>query len=165
MDVSYPEPEAARAQPAREKATQVAQEAGAEGTQLIKVLEFLCRAMEDASVDRVVACIHPVNEDATMFRETVAPSLDNSYRESTNGMLVTSMTGPCCHAVARGQTVVVPDVTADPKWVKFREFADPLGIRSAWSTPIFSNDGKVLGTFAHYYFEARDPSPRDERMA
>ncbi len=165
MDVSYPEPEAARAQPTREKATQLAQEAGAEGTQLTRVLEFLCRAMEDASVDRVVACIHPVNEDATMFHDTVAPSLDNSYCESTNGVLVSSMTGPCCHAVARRQTVVVPDVTADPKWVKFREFADPLGIRSAWSTPIFSNDGKVLGTFAHYYFEARDPSPRDERMA
>jgi GAF domain-containing protein len=55
-------------------------------------------------------------------------------------------------------------VAADPKWVKFQEFAEPLGIRSAWSTPIFSNDGKVLGTFAHYYFEPRDPSPRDKRM-
>jgi PAS domain S-box-containing protein len=120
--------------------------------------------MEDESVDRVIACIHPLNEDATMFRDTVAPSFDNSYRESTDGVLVSSMTGPCCQAVATRKTTVVPDLAADPKWAKFREFGDPLGIRSAWSTPIFSNEGKVLGTFAHYYFEVRDPSPRDERM-
>ena len=86
------------------------------------------------------------------------------YREATDGVLVSSMKGPCCYAAATRQTVVVPEVAADPKWVKFREFAEPLGIRSCWSTPIFSSGGKVLGTFAHYYFEARDPSPRDERM-
>src|SRR5262249_34844093 len=53
---------------------------------------------------------------------------------------------------------------AAPGGVGFRDSAEPLGIRSAWSTPIFSNEGKVIGTFAHYYFEARDPSPSDERM-
>jgi PAS domain S-box-containing protein len=99
-----------------------------------------------------------------MFVYAAAPSLDNSYREAVEGMLVSSMTGPCCQAVATRQTYVVPDVAADPKIVKFQEFAEPLGIRSAWCTPIFSNEGKVLGTFAHYYFEARDPSPRDKRM-
>src|SRR6266850_1678503 len=99
-----------------------------------------------------------------MFRDTAAPSLDNSHREATDGMLVSSMTGPCCEAVTTRQTVVVPEVAADPKWARFLEFAAPLGIRSAWSTPILSNEGKVLGTFAHYYFETRDPSPRDKRM-
>src|SRR6266850_1984067 len=99
-----------------------------------------------------------------MFRDTAAPSLDNSHREATDGMLVSSMTGPCCEAVTTRQTVVVPEVAADPKWARFLEFAAPLGIRSVWSTPILSNEGKVLGTFAHYYFETRDPSPRDERM-
>src|SRR5262249_14878407 len=103
-------------------------------------------------------------EDETIFHDAAAPSLDKSYREATDGMLVSSMTGPCCYAAITRQTVVVPDVAADPKWVRFRAFADPLGIRSCWSTPIFSNQEKVLGTFAHYYCERRDPSPRDERM-
>jgi GAF domain-containing protein len=164
MDASYPASEVARAQHTREEATQIALETVAEGGPLACVLEFLCRTMEDESVDRVIACIHPLNDDATMFRDTAAPSLDKSYREATDGMLVSSMTGPCCHAVITRQTVVVPEVAADPKWAKFQAFAEPLGIRSCWSTPIFSNDGKVLGTFAHYYFEARDPSPRDERL-
>lgn len=164
MNASYRLTKAARVRHPHEEATQVDLQTVARADELADVLEFLCRAMEDESVDRVVACIHPLNEDATMFRDTVAPSLDKSYRELTDGVLVSSMTGPCSHAVATRQTVVVPDLAADPKWVKFREFADPLGIRSAWSTPIFSTEGKILGTFAHYYFDARDPSPRDERM-
>ena len=154
----------ARAQRGREETTQVALETVAEGGPLAGVLEFLCRTMEAESLDRVIACIHPLNEDASMFLYAAAPSLDKSYREAVEGMLVSSMTGPCCQAVAARQTYVVPDVAADPKIVKFQEFAEPLGIRSAWCTPIFSNEGKVLGTFAHYYFEARDPSPRDARM-
>jgi len=161
---THPGSEAARAQRGREETTQVALETVAEGGPLAGVLEFLCRTMEAESVDRVIACIHPVNEDASMFLYAAAPSLDKSYREAVEGMLVSSMTGPCCQAVTNRQTYVVPDVAADPKIVKFQEFAEPLGIRSAWCTPIFSNEGKVLGTFAHYYFEARDPSPRDARM-
>ena len=161
---THPGSDTALAQRGREETTQVALETVAEGGPLAGVLEFLCRTMEDESLDRVIACIHPLNEDASMFLNAAAPSLDKSYREAVEGMLVSSMTGPCCQAVAARQTYVVPEVAADPKIVKFREFADPLGIRSAWCTPIFSNEGKVLGTFAHYYFEARDPSPRDARM-
>jgi len=161
---THPLSDAARAQRGREETTQVALETVAEGGPLAGVLEFLCRTMEDESLDRVIACIHPLNEDASMFLSAAAPSLDKSYREAVEGMRVSSMTGPCCQAIATRQTYVVPEVAADPKIVRFREFADPLGIRSAWCTPIFSNDGKVLGTFAHYYFEARDPSPRDARM-
>ena len=164
MASTHPLSDAARAQRGREETTQVALETVAEGGPLAGVLEFLCRTMEDESLDRVIACIHPLNEDATMFHDAAAPSLDKSYRDAVEGMPVSSMTGPCCYAVNTRQTVVVPEVAADPRMVKFQEFAEPLGIRSAWCTPIFSNEGKVLGTFAHYYFEARDPSPRDERM-
>jgi PAS domain S-box-containing protein len=158
------EPETARAQRAREQIARAALEAVAEGGPLASVLELLCRTMEDESPDGVIACIHPLNEDATMFCDTAAPSLDKSYREATDGVHVSSMIGPCCYAVTTRQTVVVPDVMADPKWVKFLEYAQPLGLRSCWSKPILSNEGRVLGTFAHFYFEARDPSPHDERL-
>jgi len=97
-----------RTQRLHEEATQVALETVAEGGPLAGVLDFLCRTMEDESRDHVIACIHPVNEDATMFCDTAAPSLDKGYREAINGVLVSSMTGPCCHAVATRRIVVVP---------------------------------------------------------
>lgn len=155
--------EAGRVQRNREKVAQAALETVAEGGPLAGVLEFLCRTMEDESADRVIACIHPVDEDGTRFLDTVAPSLDDSYRDTINGILVSSMIGPCCQAVSTRQTVVAPDL-AEARWARFQEYARPYGFRSAWSRPILSNSGKMLGTFAHFYFEARDPSPRDERM-
>ena len=164
MDASYAGSDAGRTERAREETTQHALEAVAEGGPLAGVLDFLCRTMEAESVDRVIACIHPVNEDATIFCDTSAPSLDQSYREMSDGMLVSTLTGPCCYAVLTRQTVVAEDMATDPKWAKFRGFAEPHGIHSCWSTPILSSDGKVLGTFAHYYFDARGPSHRDERM-
>ena len=163
MGGSYQESEAAMAQRAREKVAQTALETVAEGGPLAGVLEFLCRTMEAEWVDQIIACIHPVDEDGTTFLDTVAPSLDQKYRDTINGIAVSSLIGPCCHAVATRETVAVPNLD-DPKWSRFQEYARPYGFQSSWSRPILSNAGKVLGTFAHFYFEARDPSPRDERM-
>src|SRR5207249_7510596 len=35
-------------------------------------------------------------------------------------------------------------------------------LRACWSTPIFSSEGKVIGTFAMYYREPRSPSRREQ---
>ena len=35
----------------------------------------------------------------------------------------------------------------------------PYGIRAVWSRPLFSQEGKVLGTFAILYREVRSPGP------
>src|SRR5688572_27424234 len=79
------------------------------GGPLPAVLDFLCRAMEAESRDGVLACIHPVDESAAVFGEGAAPSLPAGYLEFTNGMRVESLAGPCCHAVATRQPVVVHD--------------------------------------------------------
>ena len=128
MGASYPRSEATRPQRTREEVAQTALETVAEGGPLASVLECLCRTMEDESLDRVIACIHPVNEDATMFRDTTAPSLDRSYCEAIDGLPVSSMIGPCCHAVTTRQTVVVPDLAADPKWAKYLKYAEPATV-------------------------------------
>jgi PAS domain S-box-containing protein len=35
-------------------------------------------------------------------------------------------------------------------------------LRACWSTPIFSSESKVIGTFAMYYHQPRSPSPREQ---
>jgi GAF domain-containing protein len=35
------------------------------------------------------------------------------------------------------------------------------GLRACWSTPIFDEAGKLLGTFATYYRTRRAPRPED----
>src|SRR5262249_20857327 len=40
----------------------------------------------------------------------------------------------------------------------YKDLALPHGLRACWSTPIFSADGDVLGTFAMYYRQPASPT-------
>ncbi|MDE2442691.1 MAG: EAL domain-containing protein, partial [Betaproteobacteria bacterium] len=57
----------------------------------------------------------------------------------------------------------VGDIATDPRWVEFRDGALALGLHACWSTPIFGEDGYVIGTFALYCRETREPT--DEERA
>jgi signal transduction histidine kinase/CheY-like chemotaxis protein len=60
--------------------------------------------------------------------------------------------------------VVVTDILTAPLWADYRYLVEPHGLRACWSIPIFSRQGKVLGTFAMYYREVRSPSPAELRL-
>ena len=60
-----------------------------------------------------------------------------------------------------GAAVFVNDIEHDPLWADFRELAMSHGLRACWSTPIFTRGRKVLGTFAMYHREPREPTMRD----
>jgi PAS domain S-box-containing protein len=61
------------------------------------------------------------------------------------------------HAAYTRQQVIVSDIATDPLWAAFRSLALAHGLRACWSTPIASQDSRVLGTFALYYREPRTP--------
>ena len=42
---------------------------------------------------------------------------------------------------------------SDPLWADYRDLAKSHGLRACWSSPIFSKDLRVLGTFAMYFHE------------
>jgi len=63
-------------------------------------------------------------------------------------------------AVFLRQAVFVNDTLTDPLWSDYRYLVADFGLRTCWSTPIFANDGRVLGTFALYYKEPRGPNER-----
>ena len=137
-------------------------EMAAAGTPLLGVLEFLIRAAESQSQARMA--IHLLDEAGAHFAQTAAASLPPSYGAAVEGMAVNSMVGTCCAAVVRRERVVVRDVAACREFPKFAELALAQGIHAAWSTPIFSSTGKVLGTFVCYYSEPREPVPQDDSL-
>ena len=55
--------------------------------------------------------------------------------------------------------MIVEDIETDPLWADYRDLALPHGLRTCWSTPILHSNGTVLGTFAVYYRERRQPPP------
>src|SRR6185436_19847284 len=58
----------------------------------------------------------------------------------------------------RKERVIVCDIATDPLWEKYRGLALPFGLRACWSTPIFSTNREVMGTFALYSREPGIPS-------
>src|SRR5229473_8012304 len=66
----------------------------------------------------------------------------------------------CCGAAAFfKRRVIVADVATDPVWSdENRQLALENGIFAAWSQPILTKDGEVLGTFALYARVPRTPT-------
>jgi formate hydrogenlyase transcriptional activator len=79
-------------------------------------------------------------------------------------MLVGPKGGSCGTAVYRKEPVYVTDILADPIWDHYRHLLLPYGIRAVWSRPLFTSEGKVLGTFAIHYREACSPEATDLQL-
>ena len=126
------------------------------GAPLKEVLTTITRLIE-AHGAGMLCSIFLLDEDNLHLRYGVASSLPEAYWAATDGLCIGPNVGSCGTAAYLRQPVFVSDIASDPRWVKYRDFALQNGLRAAWSTPIMSHDGKVLGTFCMYYREARQP--------
>jgi len=95
------------------------------------------------------------------LRHGAAPSLPDDYNKAVDGLKVGPGVGCCGSAAFTGQRVVAADVREHPYWEPWRDVAAAAGIVACWSEPIFSSSGEVLGTFAIYYDEPREPGDDD----
>jgi PAS domain S-box-containing protein len=112
----------------------------------------------------MLCSIFLLDEDGLHLRYGVAGSLPEAYRAAVDGICIGPNVGSCGTAAYLRQPVFVSDIASDPRWAKFRHFALQNGLRSAWSTPIMSRDGELLGTFCMYYHEVRDPGPAEIKL-
>ncbi len=85
--------------------------------------------------------------------------LPTDFAQALNGPLAEPGCGSCGGAALRGELVICPDLSTDPRWESHREMAQVEGIKAAWSQPILSGKGEVLGTCAFHAREAREPRP------
>jgi len=114
--------------------------------------------------DGMLCSIFLVGKDGLHLRYGAAPSLPEAYRAATDGMAIGPEAGSCGTAVYRGQPVFAADIVSDPRWGKFRDSGQAAGLRAAWSSPIMSHDGRVLGTLGIYYREVRTTGPDEIQL-
>src|SRR5213595_2879583 len=133
----------------------------AKGDSLAAILDKLCLLVEEQSSD-VLASILLMDPNGKQLRHGAAPNLPKTYTEAIDGAFIGPAVGSCGTAAYRAEQVIVSDIAADPLWADFRDLALTHSLRACWSTPIFSSEGKVIGTFAMYYREPRSPSPREQ---
>jgi formate hydrogenlyase transcriptional activator len=132
------------------------------GSLLPEVLATIARAVE-SQAEGMVCTIWLPNEDGKQLHCAAAPSLPG-FSASIGPMTVCAKGASCGTAVYRKEPVYVSDILSDPIWDDYRDRMLPYGIRSVWSRPLFTSEGKVLGTFAMLYREARSPSTSDLQL-
>lgn len=122
---------------------------------LAEVLQLICLELERIAPD-VVASILRVDDEG-LLHPVAGPSLPATYAQALEGVPIGPKAGSCGTAAFRAEPVEVFDISTDPLWDDYRDLILPHGMKSCWSTPIKSADGRVIGTFAFYYHECRQP--------
>lgn len=130
----------------------------AAGDSLMEVLGRHLLAVEAAADSDMLTSILLLDDDGKRLRHGAAPSLPGSYCDAIDGIEIGPEVGSCGTAAFSGHPVYVTDIASDPLWVDFRDLALQHGLRACWSTPIRSEVGAMLGTFAIYHLTPRSPT-------
>ena len=125
------------------------------------ILDTLARTVEEWSTTGVLASILLLDEDGEHLRHGAAPSLPDAYNEAIDGVAIGPFVGSCGAAAFLKEPVFVSDIATDERWTDFKELAATHGLAACWSIPILSGAGEVLGTFAMYHRERRQPAAQD----
>jgi formate hydrogenlyase transcriptional activator len=132
------------------------------GAPLAEVLAIIAQLVE-AQSDNTLCTIWLPDQDERQLHCVAAPSLPG-FTSGAGSMLIGPQGGSCGTAVYRREPVYVTDILKDPIWDEYRHRLKPYGIRAVWSRPLFTSDGKVLGTFAIHYREPRSPGAIDLQL-
>jgi PAS domain S-box-containing protein len=128
------------------------------GAALDEVLDTLVSTAEAYVEGTMRASVLLLDRSGKYLRTGAAPSLPQAYNHAVDGMAIGPAAGSCGTAAYLKRPVFVQDIATDPLWDKYRELAEAYGLQSCWSHPILSSKGAVLGTFAFYYREQRNPT-------
>lgn len=128
---------------------------------LERTLGELIKIVEATSRTNVLGSILLLDLDGEHLRHGAAPSLPAEYMKAIDGSEIGPQAGSCGTAAYSAKPVFVSDIAEDPLWSEYKQVALPHGLRACWSIPILTRGRKVLGTFAMYHREPREPTPRD----
>ena len=131
----------------------------ASGRALRETLTELAHFLEHQSPD-ILCSILLLDRDGEHVRHGAAPSLPDAYNQAIDGLRIGPDAGSCGTAAFRREAVFVQDIATDPLWKNYSALALSHGLRACWSTPIFDAQRTVLGTFAVYLREPKNPEQR-----
>jgi formate hydrogenlyase transcriptional activator len=132
------------------------------GSPLPEVLKIIAQLVE-SQAEGMSCTIWLPDDDGKELYCAAAPSLPG-FCAQAGTMAVGPKGGSCGTAIYRKEPVYVTNILTDPVWDNYRDRMLPFGIRSVWSRPLFTSEGKVLGTFSINYRESRSPDASDLQL-
>ena len=136
----------------------------ATGQPLGATLSELCLLVQELCATCTCCSILLLDPDTQKLWHVASPSVPKAYTESIDGFSIGPDVSSCGTAAFHGSQIVAADISIDPRWASFRDVALNNGLRACWSTPIFSQQKRVLGTFAMFSSQPAEPSTRDQEV-
>ena len=124
------------------------------------ILTVLATASEAASHGSTVASILVLDGDG-LLRNGASPNLPADFLDAIDRLKPAADVGTCAAAAATGEVVMTPSFNDDRRWAELRHLPHSLGFLGAWSMPIKSPAGLVLGTLGSYFREHRKPTSEE----
>jgi diguanylate cyclase (GGDEF)-like protein len=116
-------------------------------------------AMVEREISGSRASILLLDEDGVRLRVAAGPSLPAEYNAAIDGVAIGPQVGTCGTAAYEKRVAITTSIALDPAWTPWRSLADAAGLVACWSTPFLGLHDRVLGTFAVYFDEPREPRP------
>jgi PAS domain S-box-containing protein len=133
----------------------------ANGASLSEVLDDLCAAI-DAHAPPATSMVCLMDPDGKQLVPGAGPRVPAAFTAAITPWPIGPERGSCGTAAFTKQRVIIADISNDPRWPdEARDLALIHGFCAAWSEPLISKDGEVLGTFCVSYAEPRIPNSRD----
>jgi GAF domain-containing protein len=161
LDESSGQPSTKEPFPADARAAQRVEEMLKVGVSRREILDRLVSAAEEMAGPGAVCSILALDHNG-LLRNAASPGLPADYLRAIDGLKPDPEVGTCAAAAATGSVVLTPDFQADDKWAELRHLPLALGFVGAWSVPIKSADGTVLGTFGTYFTVQRCPTADEQ---
>lgn len=121
----------------------------ARGKPYEETLTALVRFIE-SQVPGMICTVLLLDEEGRLWTGA-APNLPPGLSAAIDGSSIGPCAGSCGTAAYRGENVFVKDIATDPLWNDYKNVFLLRGLRACWSSPIFDEKHRVLGTFAMYY--------------
>jgi formate hydrogenlyase transcriptional activator len=135
----------------------------ADGASLSDVLNDLCAAIDDHASATSFVCL--LDSGGNELLPIASPNVPPAFAAAITPWPIGPNRGSCGTAVFLKKRVIIQDVANDPRWPDdARSVALEHGVCAAWSEPLISKSGEVLGSLCISYSEPRTPNSRELQL-
>jgi len=135
------------------------------GAPLEAVLNTLCDGIDALDPD-LISTVLLADPDGQRLWPKAGPRVPDAWKRLISPLPIAACMGSCGTAAFRKKPVINPDIANDPLWCdpvleKYRTMALEQGLRTAWSVPLLSDTGELLGTYGMYYTKPKPVGAED----
>ncbi|MGC1627083.1 MAG: GAF domain-containing sensor histidine kinase [Candidatus Acidiferrales bacterium] len=129
-----------------------------QGAPLLEILNELCNFIDARSPGVIPTVLLPSRDGH--LRLAAGPKVPKIWNEAFNGLKVPAYS---FHGTTRRQEKSVPvlDMTSVPSFTACWDLALSEDVQAAWSAPILSKNGTILGALILFYPTSQPPGARD----